>query len=76
MPVLAQVKKLAPGKPIRYVVNSHNHFDHSGGLRAAVAEGATIITQAENKPYFERAFATRTRSLPTCSTKSGKKATS
>ncbi len=57
VPVLAQVKQLVPGKPIRYVINSHTHFDHSGGLRAAVAEGATIITQAQNKPYFERAFA-------------------
>ena len=49
VPVIEAVKKLAPGKPIRYVINSHNHFDHSGGLRAAAAEGATIITQAENQ---------------------------
>ena len=34
--VIEQVKTLAPGKPIRYVVNSHGHFDHSGGVRAAV----------------------------------------
>ena len=65
VPVIEQVKQLVPGKPIRYVINSHGHFDHSGGLRAAVAEGATIVTQAQNKPYFERAFATRTRSTPT-----------
>src|SRR5678815_81749 len=58
MPVIDQVKKLVPGKPIRYVVNSHAHFDHSGGLRAAAGEGATIVTQAQNKAYFERAFAT------------------
>src|SRR5262249_42137255 len=32
-PVLDEVKKLVPGKTIRYVVNSHQHFDHSGGLR-------------------------------------------
>ncbi len=36
VPVIAQVKQLVPGKPIRYVINSHSHFDHSGGLRAAV----------------------------------------
>ena len=42
----------------RSVVNSHGHFDHSGGLRAAVAEGATVVTSAANVPYFERAFAT------------------
>jgi glyoxylase-like metal-dependent hydrolase (beta-lactamase superfamily II) len=55
--VIEQVKSLAPGKPIRYVVNSHGHFDHSGGVRAAVAEGATVVTGAANVPYFERAFA-------------------
>ena len=74
LPVLEQVKKLAPGKPIRYVVNSHSHFDHSGGLRAAVAEGATIVTQAQNKAYFERAFATPSTIAPDALQKSGKKA--
>ena len=73
--VFDEVKKLAPGKPIRYVINSHGHFDHSGGLRAAVAEGATIITQAGNKAYFERAFATPNKLNPDRLTQSGKKAT-
>ena len=53
-----------PGKPIRFVVNCHQHFDHAGGLRAAVAEGATIVTQAANVPYFERAFAQPNRIAP------------
>ena len=74
VPMLAQVKHLAPGKPIRYVINSHTHFDHSGGLRAAVAEGATIITQAQNRPYFERAFAVANTINPDQLAKSGKKA--
>ena len=51
--VIDAVKLLAPGKAIRYVVNSHQHFDHSGGVRAAVAEGATIVTQSANVAYFE-----------------------
>nr|HET7860630.1 MBL fold metallo-hydrolase [Caldimonas sp.] len=62
--VLEHVKALAPGKPIRTVVNSHAHFDHAGGLRAAVAEGATIVTQAANLRYFERAFAQPNRIRP------------
>jgi len=73
-PVIAAVKQLAVGKPIRYVVNSHSHFDHSGGLRTAVAEGATVVTQAGNKAYFERAFATPNRIRPDALARSGKKA--
>lgn len=38
-------------------VNTHHHFDHSGGLRACAAEGATIITQAQNKTYYEKVWA-------------------
>jgi glyoxylase-like metal-dependent hydrolase (beta-lactamase superfamily II) len=74
LPVIEAVRKLAPGKPIRYVINSHGHFDHSGGLRAAVAEGATVVTQAGNKAYFERAFATPNRIAPDSLARSGKKA--
>jgi glyoxylase-like metal-dependent hydrolase (beta-lactamase superfamily II) len=55
--VLDTVKKTIPNKPIQYVVNSHHHFDHLGGLRACVAEGSTIITQGNNKPYYEKIWA-------------------
>jgi glyoxylase-like metal-dependent hydrolase (beta-lactamase superfamily II) len=51
---VAAVKRLMPAKPIRYLVNTHHHFDHSGGLRGYVAEGIPIITHEKNKPYFER----------------------
>ena len=53
---LAEAKRVVPGKPVRYLVNSHNHFDHAGGLRGFVADGVTIITHELNKPYYERLF--------------------
>src|SRR5258705_11219786 len=55
--VIAEAKRLIPNKPIRYVVNTHQHFDHSGGLRAFVAEGATIVTHDAHKAYYEKVWA-------------------
>ena len=46
-------KRLAPGKPIKYVINTHHHADHSGGLRAYVAEGVPIITHESHRKYYE-----------------------
>jgi len=54
--IIAEAKRLVPNKPIRYVINTHAHFDHSGGLRAFVAEGATIVTYQTNKGYYEKTF--------------------
>jgi len=51
--VIAETKKQFPNKPIRYVVNTHNHFDHLGGVRAYVAEGATIVTDDKNKDFYK-----------------------
>jgi glyoxylase-like metal-dependent hydrolase (beta-lactamase superfamily II) len=52
--VLAAAKRAIPNKPIKYVVNTHAHFDHASGLRAPVSEGATILTHQLNKAYLER----------------------
>jgi len=51
------IRKAVPAKPIRYVVNTHAHYDHAGGLRTYVAEGITVITHEINKPFFEQAWA-------------------
>jgi flavorubredoxin len=55
---IAETKKLIPNKPIRYVMNTHPHSDHTGGLPAMVAEGATIITQQNNVAFLEKALNT------------------
>ena len=51
---MAEVKRLVPGKPIRYHVNSHHHSDHAAGLRTFVAEGSIIITNQMNKSFYEK----------------------
>jgi glyoxylase-like metal-dependent hydrolase (beta-lactamase superfamily II) len=52
--VMAAAKQAIPNKPVRFVANSHPHFDHASGLAAAVAEGATILTHNNNEPVLER----------------------
>jgi glyoxylase-like metal-dependent hydrolase (beta-lactamase superfamily II) len=55
---LAEVKRLFPGKEIRYLVNSHPHSDHTGGMVPFVREGATIITHANNVDFLKMALST------------------
>jgi glyoxylase-like metal-dependent hydrolase (beta-lactamase superfamily II) len=50
--VLARARELRPGKPVRAVINTHHHFDHAGGIRAAMSEGISIITHAANAPFY------------------------
>jgi glyoxylase-like metal-dependent hydrolase (beta-lactamase superfamily II) len=54
--IIAEAKRAIPNKPIRYVYNSHAHYDHSSGLAPFVAEGVTIITGENNRAFFERAL--------------------
>ncbi len=51
--VIKRIKELIPGKPIRYVAMTHHHGDHIGGMRSFIAEGATVITTAANRPVIE-----------------------
>lgn len=72
--LLAEVRRLVPGKELRYVVNSHHHFDHAGGLRAAAAAGATLVTSEQARPWFERVLANPNRISPDALARSGRKA--
>jgi hypothetical protein len=50
--VVAEVHKLFPNKPIKDLVNTHNHFDHIGGLRTYLHIGATIVTHWKNFEFY------------------------
>ncbi|MGH9257668.1 MAG: MBL fold metallo-hydrolase [Vicinamibacterales bacterium] len=52
--IIAEAKKLVPTKPIRYLINTHHHFDHSSGIRTYVAEGVTIVTHRINTAFYNR----------------------
>jgi glyoxylase-like metal-dependent hydrolase (beta-lactamase superfamily II) len=52
--VIDLAKKKYPGKPIKYLVLTHHHMDHTGGMRTYVAKGANVIVPAPDKAYFEK----------------------
>ena len=54
--ILAEAKRLMPKKPVKYVVNTHPHFDHAAVLPAFAAEGITILTDDPNRYFLERAL--------------------
>jgi len=50
-------KKRYPGKPVRYLILTHHHVDHVGGMRTFTAEGATIVVGKGDGEYLRRALA-------------------
>lgn len=52
--VIAKAKETVPNKPLTQLVTTHHHFDHTAGLRAAIAEGMNVITHTGNKEWVER----------------------
>jgi len=57
--VIGEVNRLIPNKPIQFIVNTHHHWDHLGGLRTYVHEGATVITHEGNRPYYQEVLRAR-----------------
>jgi glyoxylase-like metal-dependent hydrolase (beta-lactamase superfamily II) len=50
--VIEEVNRLVPDKMIRYVINTHHHMDHAGGLRTYLSQGTTVVTHESNKQYY------------------------
>jgi len=71
--VIAEAKRLIPGKPIKYLINTHSHIDHSSGLRGFVAEGTTILTHQVNKAYLEKVLSAPHTLNPDKAQQNGKK---
>ena len=55
--VIDAAKAKYPGKPIKYLVLTHHHMDHTGGMRTYVAEGAIIVVPSPAKEYFDKVIA-------------------
>src|SRR5205814_8121003 len=74
MAAIMEARSLVPNKPIRYVVASHHHFDHSGGLRAFASVGITVVAHESDRAFLTQALAAPATLSPDLLAKSGRKA--
>jgi glyoxylase-like metal-dependent hydrolase (beta-lactamase superfamily II) len=70
--VIDKARSLVPGKPLTEVIVSHHHFDHTGGLRTAVAEGLTVISLKGNEGIFKEVTSRKATLRPDLLARSGK----
>jgi glyoxylase-like metal-dependent hydrolase (beta-lactamase superfamily II) len=70
--VIEKARATVPNKPLTEVIVTHHHFDHTGGLRTAVAEGLTVISHQGNESIFKEMTARKATLKPDLLAKSGK----
>ena len=56
--LLALMAERWPEKPIRYLILTHHHIDHTGGMRPVIEAGASVVTSEKNADYFRAIFET------------------
>ena len=54
--VLRMMAERWPEQPLRYIILTHHHIDHTGGFRAFVEAGATLVANDDTVPFFEEAL--------------------
>ena len=72
--VLREVRKAIPGKPIRTLLNTHLHFDHSGGLWAAASKKILIATFRNKVKFYKAAYSDKDSIKPDAYATSGNRA--
>jgi glyoxylase-like metal-dependent hydrolase (beta-lactamase superfamily II) len=55
--VIAAAQNKYPKKKVKYLVLTHHHMDHAGGLRAYAAEGATLVVGKGAGAHYRRVLA-------------------
>jgi len=70
--VIDKARATVPNKPLTEVIVTHHHFDHTGGLRTAVAEGLTVISHKGNEGIFKEVTSRKATLKPDLLSKSGK----
>lgn len=62
--LIAKARTVVPGKPITQAIISHHHFDHTGGIRVAIADGMTIIAHRTSENMFREIAARKSTLVP------------
>ena len=72
-PTINKAREMFPSKPVKYVVVTHHHDDHSGGLRSYIAGDVTVVTTPANRQYFERMASSAFQMFPDDQTRAPRK---
>jgi len=55
--VVNTAKQRFPGKPIKWLVLTHHHMDHAGGMRGVLAEGAILVVGQGTAAHYRKVLA-------------------